>query len=376
TPEDDGAITEAPLSFVIKKELPDYDVPVEDFKKLEETNSRDGRRVFPPAIRSRLSKQRVSCSVCHKHLANRTTLQKHLRIHTDERPFKCEHCQRRFRQKEHCEKHGRIHSQGNGYECLVCTMTFGRRHFLAKHMLVCHNTDIFAHPSLAAQVRRPPAPELKANFLQAGPVKTSNPVTLNSCGVCGKVFRQRYNLKRHMRTQHEEPSNVCMVCAKVFKRASGLKTHKLTHAGLKPFRCGLCARCFTQKHHLIRHQLVHLPKVNIVCSICRKGFRYASGFFEHMAVHEARNEARGKPALGAEMICYGTPGATLHRSPHFQSQFVLFDPSDMKCMFCDATLPSPESLHDHLVDHCEQIAPESAGFFRWNSGDADEILGL
>ncbi|KAH9376953.1 hypothetical protein HPB48_002732 [Haemaphysalis longicornis] len=53
---------------------------------------------------------RVPCPTCHKVLANRTTLLKHIRIHTDERPYPCALCKRRFRQKEHRDKHTRIHA--------------------------------------------------------------------------------------------------------------------------------------------------------------------------------------------------------------------------------------------------------------------------
>ncbi|CAN7984296.1 unnamed protein product, partial [Ixodes hexagonus] len=373
TPEDDGPITSAPLSFVIKKESAHCDVLT---TKPEEPEQIYSKHRSPRTAKSKLPKKQISCSICHKHLANRTTLQKHLRIHTGEKPYQCGYCQRRFRQKEHCEKHSRIHSQGNGHECLACTMTFGRRHFLEKHMLVCHNTDSRAQQSPATQVRQAPAVTSKLpNVPEGAPVKTSEPKTSSTCGVCGKVFRQRYNVKRHIRTQHRGAKNECKVCEKVFKSTSGLKNHELIHVGEKPFRCGLCCRCFTQKHHLIKHQLVHLPKVNIICSICRQGFRYASSFFKHMAVHEAKDEAEQKPPLAEEMICYGTPGATLHRSPFFQPQFVLFEPSDMKCMFCDVTLEGPDDLHDHLVDHCEQVLAES-GDAPWESDADREILGL
>ncbi|CAN7990615.1 unnamed protein product [Ixodes hexagonus] len=253
-------------------------------------------------------------------------------------------------------------------------MTFGRRHFLVNHMLVCHNTDILAQPSLTAQVRRAPALPFKPNASEVAPVRMPKAEPRSSCGVCGKLFKQRFNLKRHIRTQHEEPKYECNVCAKVFKRASGLRNHELTHAGVKPFRCGLCGRCFTQKHHLIRHKAVHLPKKNLICSICRQGFYRPCSFFAHMLIHDSTNEAKQKPAI-EEMICYDTPGATLHRSPLLQSQFVLFEPSDMTCMFCDVRLPGPQHLHDHLLDHCEHILAENGGLAR-ESGTDDEILGL
>lgn len=356
---------------MVKREIADEGPPLSPFGQAHDVEE----KFSPPNEQAdeSSSKLRVSCSICQKRLANKTTLQKHLRIHTGEKPYQCLQCQRCFRQKEHRDKHAKIHTLGKGHECILCAMTFGRRHFLAKHMLVVHKTDIRENPSPTGYVRGSPV-VLKTLPSVPSPKKPKTEIVY-SCSTCKKGFTQRYNLKRHMQVQHCESTNTCKLCGKVFKRLSGLTTHQITHTGVRPFQCGICARCFSQKHHLIRHQLVHLPKINIVCSICKQDFRYASAFFQHMAAHDAISGDDVRPPAHEDdnKLYYGTPGATLQCSQLSQPQFVVLEMSDLECMFCGRAMASPDVLHDHLIDHCEMLMAES----RVSAAEASsEILGL
>ncbi|MCP3666225.1 MAG: hypothetical protein GY696_27625 [Gammaproteobacteria bacterium] len=46
------------------------------------------------------------CSKCFKQPCD---LKSHLRIHSDERPFKCEICAKGFRQSNHLKNHFKVH---------------------------------------------------------------------------------------------------------------------------------------------------------------------------------------------------------------------------------------------------------------------------
>ena len=51
-------------------------------------------------------------------------LTKHMRIHTNEKPYECDVCEKRFRHSGDLKYHMRIHTNEKPYECDVCEKSF------------------------------------------------------------------------------------------------------------------------------------------------------------------------------------------------------------------------------------------------------------
>ncbi|XP_072118185.1 zinc finger protein 148 [Mobula birostris] len=78
------------------------------------------------------------CSQCSMRFIQKYLLQRHEKIHTGEKPFQCDECDMRFIQKYHMERHKRTHSGEKPYQCEYCHQYFSRTDRVLKHKRMCH----------------------------------------------------------------------------------------------------------------------------------------------------------------------------------------------------------------------------------------------
>ncbi|CAM5088469.1 unnamed protein product [Natator depressus] len=80
------------------------------------------------------------CSQCDMRFIQKYLLQRHEKIHTGEKPFRCDECGMRFIQKYHMERHKRTHSGEKPYQCEYCLQYFSRTDRVLKHKRMCHES--------------------------------------------------------------------------------------------------------------------------------------------------------------------------------------------------------------------------------------------
>jgi uncharacterized Zn-finger protein len=224
---------------------------------------------------------KFACDTCGLWLANKSTLELHLRSHAGYRPFACDKCDKTFTSATYLRQHSVFHNAAKEFECEVCGKRYQNANSLHQHRKDSHSSPakvacpvcgkIFAalrylteHQTRkhSAGFQRPACPVCGKTFAGRAELATHQTVHTGErpygCSLCGKRFRLKSVLRMHARVHAGERRAVCDTCGKRFLQASDLNKHKLAaHSGEKPFVCDLCSRPFARRDYLKAHMKVH-----------------------------------------------------------------------------------------------------------------------
>ncbi|XP_018325948.1 zinc finger protein OZF-like [Agrilus planipennis] len=306
------------------------------------------------------------CNTCNKQFLGSNDLRKHMRIHSNERPFICNECNRAFRQagslKNHiasqhstnikslemyvcdfCQKafpikerlrlHLRTHTGLKPYLCSVCPKSFARGGQLVQHM----RTHTGSRPYICniCESSFTCSANLKSH------IKRHQEIRDYVCDLCGKSFFRRDALKKHLNCYH---ANVrafhCKICNKMLK--GHLPQHMRLHRNEKPHGCAHCRARFAQRSQLTVHQRIHSGEKPYRCQVCWKAFAHSTALKLHTRRHTGEKPFR----------CILCDNVAFSQLPHLKKHMFCIHKSDKPyvCQYCRSFYRTKNDLEHHQSD--------------------------
>ena len=111
-----------------------------------------------------------------------------------------------------------------------------------------------------------------------------------SCQTCGKAFKQKQSLEKHVKAVHDDVRDFkCERCGKAFHSKSNLQEHvQYVHEGRKDlYTCESCGKTLSGATSFWQHKKLHGGVKNHKCDSCEYS-SYSSGDLKNhiRAVHE------------------------------------------------------------------------------------------
>nr|CAD7399076.1 unnamed protein product [Timema poppensis] len=222
-----------------------------------------------------------TCAHCFKKFSSSSSLNVHIRLHTGHKPFRCPHCSKAFRTVGHRKAHVTFHCKENLTAHERALLRQAHRHKLQMNNLpevTLAEPIIITDSGLVQNVARN-----ASVFLSGDITSTERPY---KCQICNAAFRKTSHLKQHVRQHTGERPYTCMECNKSFISNGVLKVHIRTHQGIKLFKCKTCNNLFSTNGSLKRHMGTHSDHRPIMCPYCHKTFKSTVSCRKHMKTHK------------------------------------------------------------------------------------------
>ncbi|OXA47582.1 zinc finger protein 665-like [Folsomia candida] len=291
------------------------------------------------------------CPKCSKMFKTCHNLTRHMVTHDPDAKVKCEVCGIICKNKVVLSCHKwKLHSNRKRPSCNTCHRVFSSFTALRLHADTVHSTE--ARPRLRCTV-----PFCEKTYLNKGDLAShlrtghgENSVRFR-CTLCGKEFKMRGGLDRHILTHTMEKPHNCSTCGRSFAHSGSMKCHEKTHLEKSTrdrSKCHICPQTFLNRSGLHRHvRFVHENQRNYPCPFCDQRFSTSSRLKRHVEAKHATNKDPIYACDKCEYKSYSKHNLAIHRTRHNAARH--------GCYFCGKKFLTFSQLVDHGRVHTLEI---------------------
>ncbi|XP_055691565.1 zinc finger protein 540-like [Lutzomyia longipalpis] len=162
------------------------------------------------------------------------------------------------------------------------------------------------------------------------------------CSLCGKEYKWKASLKRHVLTHSNIKEFECPKCPRAFVDNDRLKQHMQVHFQEK-HKCKICGHFFKNRAYLRTHQKRHTDHMKYKCYMCGQRFVNYETIKLHIIYMHYRKKFSKQPNITCDKCGETVPRTEYKR--HNNTHNIKIQPRD--CFYCGKTLSSYASLKRH-----------------------------
>ncbi|XP_055533661.1 zinc finger protein 287-like [Wyeomyia smithii] len=208
----------------------------------------------------RLEHRDFMCDTCGLSFEQKFALETHRKRHENVRQFKCEYCPMEYYTRPEMLLHVKqVHLNAFQVKCTDCGLSFKTKSTLNQHIKT--HTNQRTHTCSVCGYGFKSYTHLNRH------IKSVHQDVRYNCEHCEISYGRKDKLRMHMEKVHNiQTYFVCEICLQSYNAKDKLDEHKAHHENPKPLQCGICLAAYMAQDEFDNHLCITYKENYICCN--------------------------------------------------------------------------------------------------------------